>query len=95
MARPTHVGKSEGSEPAKVQREPDDITDDSDFEEKEEEIMTCSNKETRVEGTFKVYYENKGFGFVTLDEGGDDVFVHVKDNPVLPDAQEGETVTFN
>ena len=55
----------------------------------------CFNEGIRFEGTFKVYSKDRGFGFVTPDEGGEDVFVHVKDNPVLPDAQEGETVTFN
>ena len=55
----------------------------------------CFNEGTRHHGTFKVYYKDKGFGFVTLDEGSEDVFVHVKDNPVLPDTQEGETVTFD
>jgi len=55
----------------------------------------CFNEGTRHHGTFKVYYKDRGFGFVTLDEGSEDVFVHVKDNPVLPDTQEGETVTFD
>ncbi len=43
-------------------------------------------------GTVKFFNEGKGFGFITPDDGGKDVFVHV--NGLQDSIQEGDSVSF-
>jgi CspA family cold shock protein len=43
-------------------------------------------------GTVKFFNDAKGFGFITPDDGGKDVFVHI--NGCLEDIREGDTVSF-
>merc|ERR1712110_1220739 len=46
-------------------------------------------------GTVKKFFEDKGFGFITPDDGGDDVFIHVKELVNCEALSQGEVVTFD
>ncbi len=47
-------------------------------------------------GTVKFFNQSKGFGFITPDEGGADVFVHITavQSSGLPGLEDGQKVTF-
>jgi CspA family cold shock protein len=47
-------------------------------------------------GTVKWFNAEKGFGFITVDEGGQDVFVHYSaiDMAGYKSLEEGQVVTF-
>merc|ERR1712071_258379 len=61
------------------------------------EILESSTTFLKMSSTGKVkkFFGDKGFGFVTPDDGSEDVFVHVKDNPDLEGAQPGDQVAFD
>lgn len=44
-------------------------------------------------GTVKFFNSSKGFGFITPDEGGKDVFVH--QNGLTDDINEGDKVSYD
>jgi CspA family cold shock protein len=51
----------------------------------------------RQTGTVKFFNATKGFGFITPDEGGKDVFVHISavERSGLPPLDEGMRVSFD
>ena len=48
-------------------------------------------------GTVKKFFTERGFGFITPDGGGDDVFVHVSaiEGPDSKELSEGQHVEFD
>ena len=44
-------------------------------------------------GTVKFFNDSKGFGFITPEEGGKDVFVHA--NGILYEIHEGDNVSYD
>jgi len=45
------------------------------------------------EGTVKFFNDSKGFGFITPDDGGKDVFVHA--NGLVDEIKDGDKVSYD
>ena len=50
----------------------------------------------RVNGTVKFFNHSRGFGFVSPDDGGKDVFIHATalEQAGVPSVDEGDKLTF-
>ena len=46
-----------------------------------------------MKGTVKWFNADKGYGFITPDDGGKDVFVHV--NGLIDEINEGDKVSYD
>lgn len=56
-------------------------------------ICGIYNKKVMSNGTVKFFNDSKGFGFITQEGGGADVFVHV--NGLIDEIREGDKVSFD
>ena len=46
-------------------------------------------------GTVKKFMDDKGFGFITPDDGGEDVFIHIKQCNGAESLSEGDKVSYD
>ena len=75
-----------------------DISDDEVSHKTKEAADSDSDSDSttnKIEGTIKKYSANKGFGFVSPNDGGDDCYVHLKENPDIVHCVGGEQVIFD
>lgn len=70
---------------------------DTTMSEKGARLQTQRGKKQMARGTVKWFNDTKGFGFITPDDGGKDLFVHYKSiqNDGYKSLKEGQKVTFD
>ena len=58
--------------------------------------MSSASHSPRLQGIVKFFNKDKGFGFITPDDGGRDVFVHVSavQRAGLPHLNDGMKLSF-
>jgi CspA family cold shock protein len=63
----------------------------------EQSLVTGSKECVMNIGTVKFFNSTKGFGFIALDDGGADVFVHISavERAGLPTILEGQKLSFD
>lgn len=58
------------------------------------EVQSAINEDKMATGTVKFFAQDKGFGFITPDNGGPDVFVHISAVGFGGSLQDGQKVSY-
>jgi len=56
-------------------------------------LLNINNNTIMKEGTVKFFNNAKGFGFITVKDSGEEVFVHTSN--LIDDIRENDNVTFD
>lgn len=56
-------------------------------------LLNINNDTIMKEGTVKFFNNAKGFGFITVKDSGEEVFVHTSN--LIDDIRENDNVTFD
>ena len=56
-------------------------------------LLNINNETIMKEGTVKFFNNAKGFGFITVKDSGEEIFVHTSN--LIDDIRENDNVTFD